>query len=117
LRVQGGSKSNDIYGDGAANVVTGCFHPALSLGSAGVTVAVMTAVRRPGVVGNELIRDLGCLNAQLLAVVGGKAGNLGELIRAGFPVPARFCLTTAAYQQVAANAFDAGAPAGSRPRS
>lgn len=33
-----------------------------------------------------------------IAVVGGKAANLGELIRAGFAVPAGFALTTAAYR-------------------
>ncbi|MGH3871079.1 MAG: PEP/pyruvate-binding domain-containing protein [Pseudonocardiaceae bacterium] len=61
----------------------------------------MTTVARPGVVDQELVLDLGCLGAQLLAVVGGKAANLGELIRAGFPVPPGFCVTTTAYQQVA----------------
>ncbi|MGH3935527.1 MAG: PEP/pyruvate-binding domain-containing protein, partial [Pseudonocardiaceae bacterium] len=66
----------------------------------------MTTVQRPGSVGQELVLDLGCLDAQLLAVVGGKAANLGELIRAGFPVPPGFCLTTAAYQQVAEDAVD-----------
>jgi len=37
-------------------------------------------------------------------VAGGKAANLGELVRAGFPVPAGFCVTTAAYDLVAADA-------------
>ncbi|MBU1879078.1 MAG: hypothetical protein KJ734_09005, partial [Chloroflexi bacterium] len=31
-------------------------------------------------------------------LVGGKGANLGELTRAGFPVPPGFCLTTAAYR-------------------
>ena len=31
--------------------------------------------------------------------VGGKAANLGELLRAALPVPAGFCLTTAAFRQ------------------
>ncbi|MGQ0718051.1 MAG: PEP/pyruvate-binding domain-containing protein [Pseudonocardiales bacterium] len=70
----------------------------------------MTTVQRPGSVDQELVLDLGCLGAQLLPVVGGKAANLGELIRAGFPVPPGFCLTTAAYQQIAADALDPGAP-------
>lgn len=70
----------------------------------------MTTVPRPGVVDHELVLDLGTVNAQLLPVVGGKAANLGELIRAGFPVPAGFCITTRAYQQVAAHVFDSGAP-------
>ena len=30
--------------------------------------------------------------------VGGKGANLGELTRAGFPVPPGFCVTTAAYR-------------------
>jgi pyruvate,water dikinase len=39
-----------------------------------------------------------------LAVAGGKGANLGELVRAGFPVPPGFVVTTAAYDQfVAAN--------------
>jgi pyruvate,water dikinase len=33
-----------------------------------------------------------------LADVGGKSANLGELTRAGFPVPPGFCVTTAAYR-------------------
>jgi pyruvate,water dikinase len=39
-----------------------------------------------------------------VALVGGKGANLGELIRAGFQVPEGFCVTTAAYAQVAAGA-------------
>jgi phosphoenolpyruvate synthase/pyruvate phosphate dikinase len=33
-----------------------------------------------------------------LSIVGGKGYNLGELSKAGFPVPAGFCVTTHAYQ-------------------
>jgi pyruvate,water dikinase len=36
--------------------------------------------------------------------VGGKGANLGELMRAGFPVPPGFCITTAAYAEAAAGA-------------
>jgi pyruvate,water dikinase len=64
----------------------------------------MTTVQRPGWVEQELILDLACLGPQLLPVVGGKAANLGELIRAGLRVPPGFCVTTAAYQQIAAAA-------------
>src|SRR4029450_1185809 len=32
-----------------------------------------------------------------IAIAGGKGANLGELVRAGFPVPRGFVLTTAAY--------------------
>ncbi len=31
-------------------------------------------------------------------LVGGKGANLGELTRAGLPVPPGFCVTSAAYQ-------------------
>jgi len=40
----------------------------------------------------------------LLPLVGGKGANLGELTRAGLPVPPGFCITTEAYQQVAERA-------------
>src|SRR4051794_27032612 len=33
-----------------------------------------------------------------LTDVGGKGANLGEMTRAGFPVPPGFCVTTAAYR-------------------
>ena len=46
-----------------------------------------------------LVLDLAQLNAGMLALVGGKAANLGELLSAGLPVPGGFCLTTAAYRQ------------------
>src|SRR4051812_43558216 len=44
----------------------------------------------------QIVLPLGSPQATL-ASVGGKALNLGELIRAGFPVPGGFCVTTAAY--------------------
>ncbi|MFI6815215.1 PEP/pyruvate-binding domain-containing protein [Nonomuraea sp. NPDC050328] len=44
------------------------------------------------------------IDASMLADVGGKAANLGELARAGLPVPPGGCLTTEAYRQVAAAA-------------
>ena len=37
------------------------------------------------------LRDLA---AGDLALAGGKAANLGELIEAGFPIPDGFCVTT-----------------------
>jgi len=51
-----------------------------------------------------LVVPLDTLDRTKLPVAGGKAANLGELIRAGFAVPAGFCLTTAAYERVAARA-------------
>jgi rifampicin phosphotransferase len=44
------------------------------------------------------------LDAGALPVVGGKAANLGELIRAGLPVPEGFCVTTDAYGDMASAA-------------
>src|SRR5919202_2536801 len=44
------------------------------------------------------------LDRASLAVAGGKAANLGELTRAGLPVPPGFCVTTAAYALVAEGA-------------
>ena len=46
---------------------------------------------------DALILSLDTLDRTLLPVVGGKAAQLGELIRAGFAVPAGFCVTTGAY--------------------
>ncbi len=44
------------------------------------------------------------INARMLAQVGGKGANLGEMARAGFPVPPGFCVTTTAYALVAQQA-------------
>lgn len=41
-----------------------------------------------------------------LSDVGGKGANLGELSRAGFPVPGGFCVTTSAYQHFLATSPD-----------
>ena len=50
--------------------------------------------------GADLVVDLRRLSAGMLAEVGGKAANLGELLSAGLPVPEGFCLTTKAYRLV-----------------
>src|ERR1700738_5393197 len=47
---------------------------------------------------SPLILPLSAVHASQLALVGGKGANLGELIRAGLPVPEGFCVTTAAYE-------------------
>ncbi len=44
------------------------------------------------------ILPLSRLKLSDLPIAGGKAANLGELIRAGFKVPNGFCITTAAYR-------------------
>ena len=65
-----------------------------------------------------LILPFSAIDRGALAEAGGKAANLGELVRAGFPVPAGFCVTTAAYDLVAADAGlepTLAALAGTRP--
>ncbi|MDL9979218.1 PEP/pyruvate-binding domain-containing protein [Microbacterium sp. ASV49] len=47
---------------------------------------------------SALVLDLADLTADRIAEVGGKAANLGELIRARFDVPEGFCVTTEAYR-------------------
>ena len=44
-----------------------------------------------------LVRPLADLSASDLDVAGGKGANLGDLLRAGFPVPEGFLITTSAY--------------------
>src|SRR5262245_15805882 len=39
------------------------------------------------------------IHTGMLAIVGGKAGNLGEMSRVGLPVPPGFCVTTDAYRR------------------
>ena len=53
---------------------------------------------------SSLVLDLAEIDAHALALAGGKAVNLGELIRAGLPVPPGVCVLTDAYRQVAATA-------------
>ncbi len=45
------------------------------------------------------IRNLSELTNKELPLAGGKAANLGELIRGGMPVPSGFCITTGAYAE------------------
>src|SRR6266511_1536861 len=51
--------------------------------------------------GSRVVLDLVDIDAGMVSEVGGKAANLGELIRAGLPVPPGVCVTTVAYQAVA----------------
>ncbi|ADD45243.1 PEP/pyruvate-binding domain-containing protein [Stackebrandtia nassauensis] len=53
------------------------------------------------VVESALVVELAEVGPQQLAQVGGKAANLGVLLRAGLPVPSGVCVTTAAYRRVA----------------
>ncbi|GAB2930096.1 PEP/pyruvate-binding domain-containing protein [Nonomuraea fastidiosa] len=56
------------------------------------------------------------IDAGMLAEVGGKAANLGELTRAGLPVPPGWVLTTEAYRQVAAGLDTSGPQVAERAR-
>ena len=40
------------------------------------------------------------IDRAMLHIAGGKAANLGELVRAGLPVPPGFCLRTTTYELV-----------------
>lgn len=46
----------------------------------------------------DYVRRLSELNHCDLSLAGGKGAALGEMLQAGFPVPAGFCLTTKAYR-------------------
>src|SRR5262245_29565976 len=61
-----------------------------------------TTVESPADVDFDL--DFAAIGDGQLALVGGKAGNLGIMTRAGLPVPPGVCVTTHAYREVAANA-------------
>jgi phosphoenolpyruvate synthase/pyruvate phosphate dikinase len=52
----------------------------------------------------KLTLPFGDIEHTALPIAGGKAANLGELTRAGLPVPPGFCVTTAAYGLVSQGA-------------
>src|SRR6266849_1889493 len=52
----------------------------------------------------DFVLPFRALHRDMLALVGGKAANLGELTNAKLPVPPGFCVTTTAYALVAADA-------------
>src|SRR3989442_15861913 len=58
---------------------------------------------------SDFVLPFRVIHRDMLALVGGKGANLGEMTSAGLPVPPGFCITTAAYELVAAEAgLDAG---------
>src|SRR5262249_41558356 len=61
-------------------------------------------VRSAGV--TPLVLSFGEIGRGDLALAGGKGANLGEMTRAGFPVPVGFCVTTAAYRLFLTNHSD-----------
>jgi rifampicin phosphotransferase len=52
----------------------------------------------------ELVLPFDAIDRAALPIAGGKAANLADLVHAGLPVPAGFCVTTAAYDLVAGEA-------------
>ncbi len=52
----------------------------------------------------DIVLPFTAIDRASLSIVGGKAANLGEMVRAGLPVPPGFCVTTAAYALVAEGA-------------
>jgi pyruvate,water dikinase len=58
--------------------------------------------RRGELVDISIVLDLGEVSRGDLAVAGGKGANLGEMIRAGFPVPPGFVVTAQAFADQAA---------------
>ena len=54
------------------------------------------------------------VRSAMVALVGGKAANLGELMSAGLPVPDGFCLTTEAYRLATAGSQQGGHREGSQ---
>ena len=52
----------------------------------------------------DIVLPFASIDRTSLAIVGGKAANLGEMVRAGLPVPPGFCVTTTAYALVAEGA-------------
>ena len=61
-------------------------------------------MKRPITEAQPLILPLAEVDRGFLSLVGGKGANLGEMTRAGLPVPPGFCVTTAAYARIAAEA-------------
>jgi phosphoenolpyruvate synthase/pyruvate phosphate dikinase len=58
----------------------------------------------PGTGDAGIVLLFAAIDRDALPMVGGKAANLGEMTRAGLPVPPGFCITTTAYALVAAQA-------------
>ncbi len=58
----------------------------------------------PGTGDAGIVLPFAAIDRNSLPMVGGKAANLGEMARAGLPVPPGFCVTTMAYALVAEGA-------------
>jgi rifampicin phosphotransferase len=72
------------------------FIPALRVGpAAGILLAIPNGMK------TSFIVDLVEVGAEDLSIAGGKAVNLGVMLRAGLPVPPGLCVTTSAYREIA----------------
>jgi pyruvate,water dikinase len=61
---------------------------------------------RPADPVRELVLTFDRIDGSMLGAVGGKAANLGEMARAGLPVPPGVCVTTEAYGMAAGSILD-----------
>jgi pyruvate,water dikinase len=61
-----------------------------------------------GLTAHDLVRDLGEVGAADRAAAGGKGASLGELLRAGIPVPPGFVITVAAFERARAKVDPSG---------
>lgn len=62
-----------------------------------------TEYTRQGSTMNRYIRPFGKISKHDVPLVGGKGANLGEMTRAGLPVPSGYCVTADAYREFTAH--------------
>ncbi|MEZ4710278.1 MAG: phosphoenolpyruvate synthase [Caldilineaceae bacterium] len=60
----------------------------------------------PAISTDQYVLPFTAISAADLPKVGGKGANLGEMTRAGFPVPPGFCVTTSAFRRFVENCAD-----------
>ena len=76
----------------------------LSMYVMALKIAERDVVTRAGIEeSTPLVLGLEAVGERQRAAVGGKAGNLAVLLRAGMPVPRGFCITTAAFDHFLAS--------------
>lgn len=92
------SKGNDVAGGSPDPLASGRPSAPLKEGAPLQPIAVVDG--RP-----PIVVPLDMLDRDNLALAGGKAANLGELLHAGLPVPPGYCVTTAAYARMSQRAL------------
>src|SRR3989442_4495690 len=70
----------------------------------GGTMSIQSQPQQNSGIQPDIVLPVASIDRTLLSIVGGKAANLGEMVRAGLPVPPGFCVTTTAYALVAGGA-------------